>query len=298
MVNKQQLSGVFMAVGAFGLWGLTPLYFAPVREINSVELVLHRIAWTWVIAWIYLGFSWEKARAVFTNRPILLRSLLSGTLILVNWLVYTYAVTKGRALEASLGYYINPLVSVVLGVVFLRERLRHLQIVAFFTAMAGVVYLTVVQGALPWVSVVLPVFFGLYGLIKKVTPVEPLVGLGIETVLWGPLAMAWVIITLSRGSGSLVYGGPLTSVLLVGSGLMTVAPLVLFAGATHRIALASVGFLQYIAPTLILIFGATVLGEPFPLERLPGFLLVWVALLIYSWSTFRESRLSPASADG
>lgn len=283
-----------MAIGAFGLWGLTPLYFAPIREINSVELVLHRIAWTWVIGWVYITVSWAKARRVFADRRLFLRTLLAGVLILVNWLVYTYAVTKGKALEASLGYYINPLFSVVLGVVFLRERLRRLQIVAFFTAMAGVVYLTVVQGSLPWVSVVLPIFFGLYGLVKKTTAVEPLLGLGFETIVWGPLAMTWILLGVFQGRGSMVYGGVWTTVLLVGSGAVTVAPLVLFAGATHRIALASVGFLQYIAPTLILIFGATVLEEPFPLRRLPGFLLVWVALLIYSLSTFRENRPSPA----
>jgi chloramphenicol-sensitive protein RarD len=200
--------------------------------------------------------------------------------------VYTYAVTKGKALEASLGYYINPLFSVVLGVVFLRERLRRLQIVAFFTAMAGVVYLTVVQGSLPWVSVVLPFFFGLYGLVKKTTAVEPLLSLGFETIISGPLAMGWILVTLFRGQGSMVYDGPWTTVLLIGSGAMTVAPLVFFAGATHRIALASVGFLQYIAPTLILIFGVTVLGEPFPLHRLPGFLLVWIGLAVYSAGTF------------
>ncbi len=285
-----------MAIGAFSLWGLTPLYFAPIREINSVELVLHRIAWTWVIGWVYIAISWAKARRVFADRRLFLRTLLAGVLILVNWLVYTYAVTKGKALEASLGYYINPLFSVVLGVVFLRERLRRLQILAFFTAMAGVVYLTVVQGSLPWVSVVLPIFFGLYGLVKKTTAVEPLLSLGFETIIWGPLAMTWILLGVFQGRGSMVYGGGWTTVLLVGSGAVTVAPLVLFAGATHRIALASVGFLQYIAPTLILIFGATVLGEPFPLRRLPGFLLVWVALLIYSWSTFRENRRSPASS--
>jgi chloramphenicol-sensitive protein RarD len=295
-VNKKRLSGVLMAIGAFSLWGLTPLYFAPIREINSVELVLHRIAWTWVIGWLYIAVSWAKARRVFADRRLFLRTLLAGILILVNWLVYTYAVTKGKALEASLGYYINPLFSVVLGVVFLRERLRRLQIVAFFTAMAGVVYLTVVQGSLPWVSVVLPIFFGLYGLVKKTTAVEPLLSLGFETIIWGPLAMTWILLGVFQGRGSMVYGGGWTTVLLVGSGAVTVAPLVLFAGATHRIALASVGFLQYIAPTLILIFGATVLGEPFPLRRLPGFLLVWVALLIYSWSTFRENRRSPASS--
>lgn len=295
MENKQ-LSGVLLAIGAFGLWGLTPLYFAPIRQIDSIQLVLHRIAWTWVISWIYLAISWSKARAVFGNRRLFLRSLLAGCLILVNWLVYTYAVTKGKALEASLGYYINPLFSVVLGVVFLRERLRRLQIVAFFTAMAGVVYLTFEQGSLPWVSVVLPLFFGLYGLVKKTTPVGPLLSLGFETIISGPLAMAWIVLTFSAGEGSLGYAGTQTTILLIGSGAMTVAPLVLFAGATHRIALASVGFLQYIAPTLILIFGVTVLQEPFPLERLPGFLLVWIALGLYSWSTFgsRGKAGSPA----
>jgi len=286
MLNKKRLSGVLMAIGAFGLWGLTPLYFAPIREISSVELVLHRIAWTWVIGWVYITVSWAKARRVFADRRLFLRTLLAGVLILVNWLVYTYAVTKGKALEASLGYYINPLFSVVLGVVFLRERLRRLQIVAFFTAMAGVVYLTLVQGSLPWVSVVLPFFFGLYGLVKKTTAVEPLLSLGFETIISGPLAMGWILVTLFRGQGSMVYDGPWTTVLLIGSGAMTVAPLVFFAGATHRIALASVGFLQYIAPTLILIFGVTVLGEPFPLHRLPGFLLVWIGLAVYSAGTF------------
>jgi chloramphenicol-sensitive protein RarD len=294
-VENKQLSGVLFAIGAFGLWGLTPLYFAPIRHIDSIELVLHRIAWTWVISSIYLAISWKRARAIFADRRLFLRSLLAGILILVNWLVYTYAVTKGRALEASLGYYINPLFSVVLGVVFLRERLRRLQIVAFFTAMAGVVYLTIEQGALPWVSVVLPLFFGLYGLVKKTTPVGPLLSLGFETIISGPLATAWIITTYAAGEGSLGYGGTLTTVLLLGSGFVTIAPLVFFAGATHRIALASVGFLQYIAPTLILIFGVTVLREPFPLERLPGFLLVWVALGLYSWSTFGRRRSASAS---
>ena len=294
-MENRQLSGVLFAIGAFGLWGLTPLYFAPIRQIDSIELVLHRIAWTWVISWIYLAFSWRKARAIFGNRRLFLRSLLAGTLILVNWLVYTYAVTKGKALEASLGYYINPLFSVVLGVVFLRERLRRLQVIAFFTAMAGVIYLTIEQGSLPWVSVVLPLFFGLYGLVKKTTPVGPLLSLGFETIIWGPAAMAWIILTYTAGEGSLVYDGTQTTILLIGSGAMTVAPLVFFAGATHRIALASVGFLQYIAPTLILIFGVTVLQEPFPLERLPGFLLVWIALGLYSWSTFGRRRAAGAS---
>ncbi len=290
VMDRQEITGFLMAIGAFGLWGLTPLYWAPIRTIGSFELVLHRIAWTSVIAWIALLSSKGAIRSLLADRRTMLRSVVAGLIILINWLIYTYAITKGRALQASLGYYINPLFSVFLGMVFLGERLKRLQVAALVSAAAGVIYLTVEQGALPWVSVVLPFFFGLYGLMKKKTKLRPLIGLAVETSISGPVAMVWIAVQLCNGEWSLVYGGWTTSILLVGSGFMTTAPLVLFAGAAQRIALASVGFMQYIAPTMILVFGTTVLGEPFPLARLPGFLLVWIGLGLYTAAAIRGQR--------
>lgn len=214
----------------------------------------------------------------------------AGILVSGNWFVYVFAVTGGRTVEASLGYYINPLVSVLLGTLFLGERLSKLQKYALALATAGVAYLTVELGYLPWVSLALAFSFGLYGLVKKHVTVSSMQGLAVEMLAVAPVALALALHSGIRGTASFMSGDPLRTILLIGGGLVTIFPLMLFANAAVRIPLSSVGFIQYLVPTLMLLIGVFVFGEPFPLTRLPGFFLVWIALGVYTVSILPRRR--------
>ncbi|MCA1755488.1 MAG: EamA family transporter RarD, partial [Spirochaeta sp.] len=291
------VSGIACAFAAFGMWGLLPLYWYMLRNTASLEVAMHRIVWSCLLAWVILflrGRAGALPRQMF-RRELLPSFLIAGMLLAVNWFTYVAAIATGRTLDASLGYYINPLVSILLGMVFLGEKLSRLQWAALISATLGVLYLTVQHGAAPWISLILAFSFGLYGLLKKRRPaVRAVEGMAGELAFIAPPALTILVFRGMSGSPSFGSSGLLVGLLLMGAGVATLLPLLLFSAATRRIPLSNVGFIQYLAPTLMLLIGVFVFGEPFEATRLPGFLLVWFALALYTLSTVMRSMAAPA----
>ncbi len=280
--SNETTAGMAFAVIAFVTWGLLPLYWNLLRDVPAFELLQHRILWSFVLAWVLVRLDRKPAKAPRGKRRYL---LIAALLLGANWFTYVFAITIGRVVDASLGYYINPLVSVFLGMVFFQERLTRLQWVALGFAAVGVLYLTLEYGAVPWVSLILAFTFGFYGVIKKSLPGLPAThGMALELRYIVPLAFVLMVYGQVSGEAAFLQSSAGTSLLLAAAGIATLIPLLFFAGAAKRIPLANVGFLQYIAPTLMLIIGVVVLGEPFTLRRLPGFAAVWIALVLYSYS--------------
>jgi chloramphenicol-sensitive protein RarD len=284
--------GLTAAAAAFAMWGVFPLYFHPLYQISAFQIIAHRIVWSCaiVLVWMALRRELSTLRATLANRSLVWRLALSATLVTLNWLVYVWAVTHGHVIETSLGYFINPLVNVLLGVVLLSERLTRAQWMAVALAAAGVTYLTILSGSPPWIALALACSFGTYGLIRKVAKVDALPGLATETLLLMPIALIYLIWCEFAGTGALLHVGAATDALLIGSGPLTAISLFLFAFGTRLIAYSTVGLLQYIAPTLQLICGVFVFHEQFERSRALGFVLIWTALLIFAGDGLRQSR--------
>ncbi len=284
--------GLAAATTAFALWGLFPVYLHALRTVPALQIIAHRVLWSCVflLAWMLArGELWRLA-APLTRAPLLARLLLSALLISGNWLVYVWSVTHEHIVDSSLGYYINPLVNVVLGVVVLRERLNRLQWTAVALAAIAVTYLAVHAGHPPWIAFTLGVTFSLYGLVRKMISVEALPGLATETLLLLPLAAAYLIWCELHGNGALTTGGTGIAALLIGSGLVTAVPLLLFAYGARALPYSTVGILQYIAPTLQLACAVLLYHESFGPALLGGFTLIWAALLLYAADGVWRSR--------
>ncbi|GAB6906715.1 EamA family transporter RarD [Desulfosarcina cetonica] len=284
--------GVFMAFTAFLIWGLSPIYWRALDQVSAFEIILHRMLWSFVILvpLVVAGRQWHAFRHALATPRILGTLLLTSVLVGANWLLYIWAVNNGRVLQASLGYYINPLVNVLLGMIFLGERLRRAQTLAVCLAAAGVLYLTMRHGVFPWVSLALAFSFGIYGLVRKVAAVGALVGLTVETLLLTLPAAIWIAHLHRMGSGAFLHSGMRTDLLLMGTGILTATPLLLFNLGAKRITLATLGFVQYTAPTGMLLLGITLFGEPFTTVQAMTFGLIWTALAIYSWDALRMHR--------
>lgn len=280
--------GLWYALGAYTTWGLFPIYWKWLHQINAVQLIGHRIGWSFIILMIFILASgqFRALKEAAINRRVLTIYLLAAVLIGVNWLVYVWAVNSNFIVETSLGYYINPLLSVLMGVIFLHERLRTTQWVAVILAACGVIYLTVVYGRLPWIALTLAFSFGTYGLIKKLAPLGSLFGLTIETGLLFIPALVYLIYAEVSGSGAFLHDTTITNMLLIGAGVVTTIPLLMFASAAQSIPLSMVGIMQYIAPTIQFLLGVLVYKEPFDNAHLIGFSIVWVALLIFILESF------------
>jgi chloramphenicol-sensitive protein RarD len=252
----------------------------------------HRIVWCCLLVFAWLAVRGELAavRAALANPASRLRLAASAILISVNWLIYVWAVNNGHVVDASLGYFINPLLNIVLGVYLLGERLNRAQWSAVSLAAIGVVYLAVVVGRPPWIALSLAASFGLYGLIRKIVSVDAVPGLATETLLLSPFALGFLIWAGQDGTGALGHSSAGVNALLVGSGLVTALPLALFAYGARLIPLSSVGLLQYIGPTLQFLIGVFVFHEPFPRARAIGFMLIWAALAIYAADSLWRSR--------
>jgi chloramphenicol-sensitive protein RarD len=296
--TKPADKGFLAALGAFGIWGLFPLYFHPLRDVPAVQVIAHRIVWSclFVLAWIAIRREMSSLRTTLLDKSVVWRLAVSATLITVNWLIYVWGVTHGHVIETSLGYFIGPLVNVVLGVGLLSERLSPPQWIAVSLAVAGVAYLTVMTGSLPWIALSLAFSFATYGLIRKVLKVESLPGLATETLLLAPFAAAYLLWCESVGVGALGHAAPLVNTLLIGSGPVTAVALFLFAYGTRLLPYSTVGVLQYITPTLQFICGVFLLHEPFEKARLVGFVIIWAALLLYAGEGFRLSNRRRAAA--
>ncbi|MBV2209702.1 MAG: EamA family transporter RarD [Thermomonas sp.] len=277
--------GTWVAVAAFVTWGLAPLYWHLLEQVPSLQIVLHRVVWSAVFVSGYLfwrdGRQW--IRKTLSGQPKLWWMLgLSGLLISCNWGLYIWAVNAGHVVETALGYFINPLLNVVIGVLFLRERLRVGQWLSVAIAFVGVLWLTVQYGKFPWIALALAVSFGVYGVLRKLAHVDSVSGLGIESAYLFPLALIWLLWIELNGGGGFAHGfGATDSFLLILSGILTALPLVGFAYAVRRISLTTVGLLQYIAPTLQFLIGVFVFHEAFDKTRLIGFICIWLALLVF-----------------
>ncbi|HEB64477.1 MAG TPA: EamA family transporter RarD [Chloroflexi bacterium] len=275
--------GVLLALGAYFIWGVFPLYWKQIKQVPSTEILAHRVVWSFVFMTITLAWrgEWTSLWAALREPAVRRTSLLAGGLLAGNWVTYIGAVNSGYVVEASLGYFINPLVSVLLGVLFLKERLRRGQTAAVLLALGGVLYLTFGYGTLPWIALLLAGTFGLYGLVKKTSLLDAPKGLTAEMMALFVPALGYLLFLEARGRAAFGHQDARTTAMLAFAGVVTAVPLMMFGAGARRIPLSMVGFLQYLAPTMQFLIGVLVYGEPFPLERLLGFSLVWLGLLVY-----------------
>ena len=279
--SKNLRAGIWQGIAAYVAWGLFPLYWKQVERVPALQLIGHRVVWSFLTLAAILALTGKLTRPRLPAARVLLVFTLSAALISVNWFTFVWAVNSGFVVETSLGYFINPLVSVLFGVLLLRERLRRVQWVAIGLATAGVAYLTFVHGSLPWIALVLAFSFGSYGLLRKIAPLDSLDGLTLETGILLLPALVYLAYANSVGQGAFLHSGAVSDVLLVGAGPVTTVPLLLFASAARRIPLSLMGVLQYIAPTLQFLFGVLLYREPFERSQLIGFVLVWGALVVF-----------------
>lgn len=291
--RTEQQAGVFYAAFSYILWGVLPIYWKLLHHVNADEILANRVFWSFffVAAVLFFNRKWNlftgTLRGLANNKKQFAALAVASLLISINWFIYIWAVNTDQMIEASLGYYINPLVSVLLGMVFLKERLSVMQYVSFLLAAAGVLIMTISYGQFPWISISLAVSFGLYGLAKKLIKVDSAVGLALETLVVMPFAGIYIGYLFFEGTNSLFAGSWTTSLLLAGAGAATAVPLLYFAKGAQRIPLATLGILQYIAPTLTLILGVFVYHETFSTVHLLAFTFIWSALILYSLSRTR-----------
>ena len=288
-MNKGILSGI----GAYALWGFFPIYWKYLHDVPALQVIGHRIGWSFLllILVILVSRQWTEFRSAVSQPKVIGIYSIAAVLLSINWLVYVWGVNAGFIVETSLGYFINPLLSVLLGVIFLRERLRPAQWIPVSIAAIGVIYLTIVYGRLPWIALSLAVSFGFYGLVKKLAPLGSLHGLTLETGIVFPAALIYLLIVESNGSGAFLHQTTLTDILLIGAGVVTTIPLLMFASAAKQIPLTVIGLLQYIAPTLQFLIGVFIYKEPFDQSHLVGFGIVWVALVIFWVENYLSRRV-------
>jgi chloramphenicol-sensitive protein RarD len=286
--------GVAYAAGAYVWWGVFPLYFRALRGVPAPEVLTHRILWSlcFMVLFVTVRRSWPEVRRQLTPR-VLARLVLSALFISANWLIYIWAVNADHVLDASLGYYINPLVSVLLAVVFLHERLSRRQVIAIALAGAGVVWLVIRLGTFPWIALSLAITFGLYGLIRKRVPVDAAAGLLAEVAVLAPLALGYAVWLAANGR-SHFPGPPLRTALLAAAGVVTAVPLMWFANGVRRLRLATVGLLQYVNPTLQFAVAVAVFGEPFGPAYRFAFVCIWIGLAVYASEAIGVGRASRA----
>lgn len=284
-------TGVLLGVAGYLFWGMFPLYFALLDSVSPIEIVAHRIIWSLIVVLLVLivGKQWRAFTSAFSRRNVII--LGSAAIFLsINWLVYVYAVTTNQVVQASLGYFVNPLISVAMGVLILKEKLRKTQWIAVGIAIVAVAVLTIASGSLPWIALTLGLSFATYGLLKKFANLPSLHSLGIETAVLVPIAMVILGIAIVNGSESFVLDGPKITFLLIMLGPVTAIPLLAFGGASTRIPLSTLGVLQYITPIAQFFLGVFVFQEIMSTGRWIGFTLVWVSLVIFTVDMYRHTR--------
>jgi len=289
---------VLSAAFAYVIWGFLPIYWKSVQAASAAEILCHRVCWSLLVCLLLLWPLRQAGEVVKVLRNFRRLSLYIATSLLLtsNWLLYIWVVNAGYILEGSLAYFINPLISVLCGILVFHERLRPAQIAALALVIVGIVYLTIFYGRFPWISLTLATSFALYGLLHKKATEPVLTGMLLETVVVFPVALAFLIWLEIHGGGQFIHAGPTQSLLLAGSGVVTSLPLFLFNFAAQRIPLSLIGLLQYLSPTITLLLGLFIYHEEFPRDRLIGFSLIWLALLLYlAESGLRRLRRKKAS---
>ena len=288
--------GAISAAISYTLWGIFPIYFKALHQVPSEQVVAHRIVWSFLFLISLVAVRRDITSLSSAIKPrTLLIYLATGILLAINWLVYIWAINHGFVVEASLGYFINPLVSVLFGMIFLGEKLRRAQWFPLGLAAAGVIYLAFNYGSPPWIALALAVSFGLYGLMKKIAPLGSLQGLTLETAAIFLPALGFLLFAGLHGAGSFGRSDPLTTLLLVLTGVVTAVPLLFFAVGARRVPLSTMGLLQYISPSMQFLIGIFVFGEVFTATRLAGFAIIWLALIVFSIENFLSRRLPAKS---
>ncbi|MDK2823984.1 MAG: chloramphenicol-sensitive protein RarD [Clostridia bacterium] len=284
--KKNELIGIIYGILAYSAWGILPLYWKLLSAIPAHEILAHRIFWSFIFVGglMFFSGSWQPIRDVFKSRSNIILIFLCAVIISVNWGIYIWAVNSKQVVEASMGYYINPLVVFLFSVTILKEQLNTWQIISIILAAIGVIIITVQYGKVPWIALGLALTFALYGLLKKILKVDSLVGLAIETTIIAPVALAYILYRQSQGTGAVGVVSLVTTLILFASGIATATPLLWFAKAAQRIKFSTIGFLQYIAPTITLFLGVVIFKEQFTTIHLLSFSFIWAALIIYSLS--------------
>jgi chloramphenicol-sensitive protein RarD len=285
-------TGFLYAVGAYALWGILPIYWKFLQTVPALEIICHRMAWSALSVGAVLGVRrhWGWLRDALSSPVTLATFLGTGGLLAVNWLIYVWAVNAGNIVETSLGYFINPLLTVVLGVIFLRERPRRWQWAAISIAAVGILYLTFQYGVFPWIALTLAFTFGFYGLLRKTASLTAIEGLSLETAFFLLPAFAYIVHLELAGDGSFGHEGASITILLGMTGITTILPLFLYVSAARRITFTNLGILHYIAPSMQFLIGVFVYGELFTRSRLIGFVIIWLALVIYTIDGIRWRR--------
>ncbi|WP_019850273.1 EamA family transporter RarD [Desulfitobacterium sp. PCE1] len=299
MEEKSSKVGVFYAFAAYIAWGLLPIYWKTLQDVPAREILAHRIVWSFVFVALLISYKkqWGNIRMVLRDRSKSFGLLLSALLITSNWYIYIWAVNSNKVVEASLGYYFNPLLVVLMGIMVLGERVDRWQIASLMLAFVGVLILTLEYGKIPWISLGLATTFALYGLAKRLVTVDASLSLTLETAVVTPIAIIYLWMTGANGGGAMSHSGISTILLLMGAGIVTAIPLLWFAHAAKSVPFTAIGFIQYLSPTLSLFLGVFVYHEEFTLTHALSFGFIWLALAVYSISrivVFRKANLGTA----
>ncbi|MBY0124098.1 EamA family transporter RarD [Bacillus sp. S/N-304-OC-R1] len=290
MNNNEIKIGVFYAGFSYFIWGLLPIYWKFLHHVNADEILMNRIFWSFIfmVGVLLITKKWGEFILILknfrTNKKQLFALIIASLLVSCNWFIYIWAVNTDQIIEASLGYYINPLVSVLLGMIVFREKLSSAQYASFALAAVGVLILTLSYGKFPWIAILLALTFGIYGLLKKMIKVESSIGLTLETLVVAPIALIYIVFLFAKGTQSFLSVSVGTDLFLIGAGAATAIPLLYFAKGAQKIPMSTLGFLQFIAPTISLILGVFVYHEQFTKIHLISFIFIWSAITLYSLS--------------
>ncbi len=295
MVNK----GILLAFSAYLFWGLVPFYWKLLQHIPAIQLIGHRIVWSFILLILALVVSkrFAEVRRMASGRKVLVTHLVAAILLGSNWFIFVWSVNAGYVVEASLGYFITPLFAVLLGVIFIKERLRPYQWAAVGLAAAGVLYLTTAYGRPPWISLGLAFTFGIYGLIKKTSFLNSVYGMAVETGMLFLPALFFLLYQDFQDRGAFLRTGPESDLLMISAGLVTTVPLIMYASAARRIPLTTLGIMHYITPTCQFLLGVLVYQEPFTTDKAVGYCFVWIALFIFGAGSILHQRRGPAPSE-
>ena len=292
--QQRARQGILLAIGAYTMWGIAPIYFKTISEVSPLEILSHRVVWSFVLLAVLLHMSrrWRGVRDVIKSKTKMTYLLSTSVLVGANWLIFIWAVNANHMLDASLGYYINPLINVLLGMLFLGERLRKLQWFAVTLAACGVLVQLIAFGSVPVVAIALAFSFGFYGLLRKKVSLEAQTGLFIETLIMLPVAVLYLLWIADSPTSSLLENSITLNLLLISAGIVTTLPLLCFTGAATRLKLSTLGFFQYIGPSLMFLLAVLVYGEAFTSDKAITFAFIWGALLVFSFDGLKTNRQS------